>query len=88
MDVIKMSTKNEKELETQIQTIQIYTQDIRMKFVIEKCAMFIRSGKDKKWKKLSCQMKEESDDCGKGKLQTLGNNGSVHHQTSGDIRKI
>ncbi len=46
MDDIKLFAKNEKELETLIQTIRIYSQDIGMEFGIEKCAMLImKSGK-------------------------------------------
>ena len=46
MDDIKLSAKNEKELETLIQTIRIYSQDIGMEFSIEKCAMLVmKSGK-------------------------------------------
>ena len=41
MDDIKMFAKNEKELETLVQTIRIYSQDIGMKFGIEKCAMLV-----------------------------------------------
>ena len=36
MDDIKLFTKNEKELETLIHTVRIYSQDIRMEFGIEK----------------------------------------------------
>ena len=46
MDDIKIFAKNEKELETLIHTVRIYSQDIRMEFVIEKCAMLVmKSGK-------------------------------------------
>ena len=46
MDYIKYLAKNEKELETMIQIISIYTQDIKVEFGIEKCAMILmRSGK-------------------------------------------
>ena len=46
MDNIKLFANNEKELETWIQTIEIYCQVIGMEFGIEKCAMLImRSGK-------------------------------------------
>ena len=38
MDDIKIFAKNEKELETLVQTIRIYSQDIGMEFGIEKCA--------------------------------------------------
>ena len=39
MDDIKIFAPNEKEVKTLIQTIKIYNRDIRMEFVIEKCAM-------------------------------------------------
>ena len=46
MDDIKLLAKNEKELETQIQAVRIYSQDIGMGFGIENCSMLImRSGK-------------------------------------------
>ena len=41
MDDIKIFAKNQRELETLIQTIRIYTQDIGMEFGIEKCAMLV-----------------------------------------------
>ena len=37
MEDIKLFVKNEKELETLIQTVRIYYQDVRMEFGIEKC---------------------------------------------------
>ena len=46
MDGIKLFAKNKRELETLIQTVRIYNQDIGMEFGIEKCAMLImKSGK-------------------------------------------
>ena len=46
MDDIKLFAKNEKELETVIHAVRIYSQDIGMEFGIEKCAMLvIKSGK-------------------------------------------
>ena len=46
MDDIKLSAKNEKELETLIHTVRIYSWDIGMEFGIEKCAMLVmKSGK-------------------------------------------
>ena len=46
MDDIKLFAKNEKELETLIQTVSIYSKDKGMKFSIEKCAMLeIKNGK-------------------------------------------
>ena len=41
MDDVKLFGKNEKELETQIQTVRIFSQDIGMEFGIEKCAMLV-----------------------------------------------
>ena len=46
MDDIKLFDKNEKELETLLQTVRIYSQDIWMEFDIEKCALLVmKSGK-------------------------------------------
>ena len=46
MDDIKLFAKNEKELESLIHTIRIYSRDIGMEFGIEKCAMLVmKSGK-------------------------------------------
>ena len=46
IDDIKLFTKNEKELETLIQAVRIYSEDIGTEFDIEKCAMLImKSGK-------------------------------------------
>ena len=46
MDNIKLFAKNEKELETLIHTVRIYSRDIGMEFGIEKCAMLVmKSGK-------------------------------------------
>ena len=46
MDDIKLFAKNEKELETLIHTVRIYSREIGMEFGIEKCAMLVmRSGK-------------------------------------------
>ena len=46
MDDIKLFVKNEKELETLMHAVKIYTQYIGMEFGIEKCAMLVmKSGK-------------------------------------------
>ena len=46
MDDIRLFAKNEKELETLIHVVRIYSQDTGMEFGIEKCAMLImKSGK-------------------------------------------
>ena len=45
-DGIKLFAKNEKELETLIHALRIYSQNIRMEFDIEKCALLVmKSGK-------------------------------------------
>ena len=41
MGDIKLFAKNERELETLIHTIRIYSQDIGMEFGIEKCALLV-----------------------------------------------
>ena len=41
VDDMKLFAKNEKELETLIHTVRIYSQDIGMEFGIEKCAMLV-----------------------------------------------
>ena len=38
----KIFAKNEKKLETLIQTVRIYSQDIGMEYFLEKCAMLIK----------------------------------------------
>ena len=46
MDDIKLFAKNEKELETLIYAVRIYSQDLGMEFGIEKCAILVmKSGK-------------------------------------------
>ena len=46
MDDIILFAKNEKELETLIHAVRIYSQDIGMEFGIKKCAILLRkSGK-------------------------------------------
>ena len=45
-DDIKLFAKNEKELETLIHAVRIYSRNIGMEFGIEKCAMLVmKSGK-------------------------------------------
>ena len=41
MNDIKLFSKNEKELETLIHAVRIYSQDIGMEFGIEKCAILV-----------------------------------------------
>ena len=42
MDDIKLFAKNEKELETLIHAVRIYSQDIGLEFGIKKCAMLVK----------------------------------------------
>ena len=48
MDNIKIFTNTEKELETLIETVRIYSQDIQMEIEIEKCTILIMKKKRKK----------------------------------------
>ena len=89
MDNIKLFSQNEKELETLIQAVKIYSQDIGMEFGIEKCAMLkMKNGKQHMTEgiKLPKQGKNQNVQR-KGKLQVLGNIGSGRYQTSGHERK-
>ena len=84
MGDIKLFAKNEKELETLIHTIRIYSQDIGMEFGIEKCALLVM--KNGKWH-LADGIELPNQD----KIRTLAENeilqilrnlGCWHHQTS------
>ena len=67
MDDIKLFAKNEKELENLIHTVRIYSQDIGMKFGIEKCAMLVmKSGKRHRTDGMELQNQD--------KIRTLGEN--------------
>ena len=60
MDDIKLFSRNEKELETLIQSVRIYSQNIRMEFDTEKCAMlFTRSGKGHRTEGIELPNKEK-----------------------------
>ena len=67
MDDIKLFAKNEKDLETLIHAVRIYSQDIGMEFGIEKCAMVVmKSGK----RRMTDGMELPNHD----KIRTLGEN--------------
>ena len=51
MDDVKLFAKNEKELETLIQMIRIYNQDIGIEFGNEKCAMVIMRNRKRQLRK-------------------------------------
>ena len=67
MDDIKLFAKNKKELETLIHAVRIYSQDIRMEFGIEKCAMLVmKSGKQ--------HMTDGIEQPNQDEIRTLGKN--------------
>ena len=67
MDDIKLFAKNEKEQETLIQAVRMYSQDIGMEFGLEKYAMFVmKSGK----RHITDGMERPNQD----KIRTLGEN--------------
>ena len=89
MDDIKLFAKNEKELETLIQTVRIYSQDIKMEFGIEKCAMLVmKSDKRHMTEGVELPNQEKLRTLGEKKnLQILGNFRSWRHQTNENERK-
>ena len=85
MDDIKLFSKNEKEQETLIHTVRIYSQEIGMEFGIEKCALFgMKSGKRHLTDgiQLPNQDKIKSHAENERDIQILRNLGGWHHQTS------
>ena len=67
MDDIKLFAKNEKELETLIHAVRIYSQNTGMEFGIKKCAMLVmKSGKR--------HMTDEMELPNQDKIRTLGEN--------------
>ena len=67
MDDIKIFAKNEKELETLIHAVRIYSQDIGMEFGKDKCAMLnMKNGK----RRMTDGMELPNQD----KIRTLGEN--------------
>ena len=69
MDDMKLFSKNEKELETLIQTVRIYSLYLGIKFIIEKCAMFItKSGKRQITEGIELQSQEKVEMIKKMKL--------------------
>ena len=89
IDVIKLFVNNEKELETLIQAVRIYSQVIGMKFGFEKCAMLrMRSRKRQMTERIKLQIFFKNQITRrKRNLQILRNIGSLHHQTSGNESK-
>ena len=88
MDDIKLFAKIKRKLEILIHTVRIYSQDIGMKFDIEKYAMLVmKSGKRHMMEGIELPNQEKSERSEKRNLQILGNIWTWHHQTSGDKRK-
>ena len=84
MDDIKLFTKNGKKLETLIQTVRIYRQDIGMEFSIEKSAMLVmKSGKRYMTEGVELPNQVVNNTRRKGNLQIFG---SWQYQTSGNER--
>ena len=76
-DNIKCFAKNEKELETLIQTVRIYSQDIGMEISIEKCATLVmKSGKQHNGRSQTTKSSSNQNTWRKGNLQILGDIGS------------
>ena len=65
MDDMKLFAKNEKELKTLIRAVRIYSQDIGIKFGIEKCAMLVMKSRKRH---LTDGMERPNQD----KIRTLG----------------
>ena len=71
--------------------MRIYSEDIKVKFGIEICAMLMRrSGKHqmKEGIELSNQQKKKNQNARRGSLQVPENIGSAHHQTSVEEKNI
>ena len=67
IDDIKLFAKNEKELETLIHAVRIYSQDIRMEFGIEKLAILVMKS-DKRHMTQGMELPNQD------KIRTLGEN--------------
>ena len=88
MDDIKLFIKNEKELVTLMQTIRIYSHDIRMEFDIEKCAILIlKSGKREITEGIELPNQEKIRTLGVKEKDKYSQIRSEYHQTSRDKRK-
>ncbi len=75
MDDIKLFGKKERELVTQIQSTRIHSQELGIKFVVEKCAQpFLKSRKKlNSGKKITAKSKRKIVFEEKEKIQVFGN---------------
>ena len=87
MDDIKLFTKNEKELETLIQAVRIYSEHIEMEFGKRKMSQAHNMKRKMTNDAENKTTKSRKIPRRKGNLQVLGNIGSEHHQTCKDERK-
>ena len=87
MDDIKLFSKNEKELETQIHAVRVYSQDIGMELSIEKCAMLVMKTANRHLT-VGMQLPNQDKKRTVGEKEILGHLGGWHDQTSGNERKI
>ena len=65
MDDIKLFARNERKLETLINAVKIYSQDIAMEFAIEKCTMMIMKSEKR-------HMRDGMELPNQEKIRTLG----------------
>ena len=84
MDDVRLLATNEKELETLIQTIRIYSPDRDGEFRIEKRAMLIIKSEKKinTGRNIIAKQGKNQNVWREGKLQVLGSIGSGYHQTN------
>ena len=81
MDDINLFAKKEKELETLIHGVRMYSQDIGMEFGIEKCVMLVmKSGK----RHMTDGMKLPNND----KIRTLEENESYEYLEADTIKQV
>ena len=80
--MMMMYIKREKELETSIQIINIYTWDIEMKLGIQICPKLIMKRRMRNnSRNRTANSEKHQKTWRKGKLHVFGNIGSGHHQT-------
>ena len=72
MNDIKLFLKNDKELETLIHAVRMYSQDIGIDFGIEKCAMLVKKSGTTKWRNGTIKSRQNRNTQKKWNLQYLG----------------
>ena len=80
-DDVKLFVKNEKEMETLIPAVRIYSQDIGMEFNIERCGMLVMiSGKQ--------HLNDGMELPSQVKIRTLGENETYKYLEAGTIKQM